>query len=722
MKKNIAGLILWLLLAFLLCGCRSAMEGNGEIGTPELQMEQPAVKLTMRDMEGTYRLRFDEMSGMDIVLHSQPLKTGVVLLGYRYQEKTDSSVIVRSEYRTENNTSKDVISLSPNQWISAFCMTDNDCFFALTQTEEDEIQQTIKSDSGIAIDDIHELQESETIQWMFEAEDFLLCLTPEGSLLAFYLDGSLAWRKPLNCVVVDAFQTESKRIVLHTKEETDSPRSMLQEYRAAEQTLQPVCEVPEELKGAHFLSGEKWNYDVMAYDSTYLYGWEFDSASLSRILKFEELGMASEYVFALECLDEQCLLGIYSPTGSDRDQLFTIEKTDQTEEKTEIVIGGYPCTMSVKSAMTQFNQMYPEYLIKYVDYVEQYGAEAEKQLNMDLLTGNAPDLILANGMDYEAYAERGLLEDLYPWIEQDQDLSREDFLPNLLQSMELDGKLYDLPQSFGVAGVVGLDEIFGRTRTCTVSDLIAAKQQLIDGGTFFFGQSKEGLAADLLMHGYKSFIDPSAYTANFDCEEFREILELLYEADEKAADAYVYENELSAQMKREILLRRVVIRNADQFDRMLAESHDEIVCMGYPGTSGPVFYLNNPFAITSNSPNQEAAWTFLKFVITSDAWIQGQGWSPLAEKIEQTLEEDRKMGVREESIAYLREIIGEMDQTAYFNQTITDVILDELQPYFHDLQTKEETIERINNRIQLYLDETKKQSSSGVVAARLCSF
>lgn len=87
-------------------------------------------------------------------------------------------------------------------------------------------------------------------------------------------------------------------------------------------------------------------------------------------------------------------------------------------------------------AVRDFSSLYPEYQVEFVDYEAQYGEQADQQLLMDLLYGQSPDLLFVNGLPYEVYARQGLLEDLYPWIDADETLSRTDFTQNLLRALE----------------------------------------------------------------------------------------------------------------------------------------------------------------------------------------------------------------------------------------------------------------------------------------------
>ena len=62
-----------------------------------------------------------------------------------------------------------------------------------------------------------------------------------------------------------------------------------------------------------------------------------------------------------------------------------------------------------------------------------------------------PDIDIVMFNDYSqvlSFAGKGLNIDLYDLIDKDPDLSRDDFLPNILTACEYDGKLAFLPTGF----------------------------------------------------------------------------------------------------------------------------------------------------------------------------------------------------------------------------------------------------------------------------------
>ena len=92
-----------------------------------------------------------------------------------------------------------------------------------------------------------------------------------------------------------------------------------------------------------------------------------------------------------------------------------------------------------------------------------------------------PDLIANNmQMPIRQYAAKGLLEDLWPYIDADPEYSRDKLMTKPLESLQTDGKLYQLPIDFGVTTAIGLGKVVDGYDTWTLADVNDALSKLTD--------------------------------------------------------------------------------------------------------------------------------------------------------------------------------------------------------------------------------------------------
>jgi nucleoside-specific outer membrane channel protein Tsx len=87
-------------------------------------------------------------------------------------------------------------------------------------------------------------------------------------------------------------------------------------------------------------------------------------------------------------------------------------------------------------------------------------------------------------MQYGNYVRKGMFADLYPFIDNDSDYSREDFSQPILKAFETDGKLYSIAPAFEFDTLVGKTSIFGEVQDQSFAELQAAAAK-IDGASIF---------------------------------------------------------------------------------------------------------------------------------------------------------------------------------------------------------------------------------------------
>jgi hypothetical protein len=70
--------------------------------------------------------------------------------------------------------------------------------------------------------------------------------------------------------------------------------------------------------------------------------------------------------------------------------------------------------------------------------------EFTTRMIVDLLSGTAGDIIVSSGF-HASGAKKGFFTELYEFLDNDPDISRESFFENILRAAEVNGKLYGLP-------------------------------------------------------------------------------------------------------------------------------------------------------------------------------------------------------------------------------------------------------------------------------------
>lgn len=145
----------------------------------------------------------------------------------------------------------------------------------------------------------------------------------------------------------------------------------------------------------------------------------------------------------------------------------------------------------VREAIREWNVQNPGCPIEVVDY-SVYGTQdsslSAAKLLADMVAGDIPDIYDFSLSSIDTipssaqFARRGLLEDLYPYIDNDPELSREDFIPGVMSAMEIDGGLYELVPSFSLVTTFASSRVLGYNAELTYKDLnfMAANSEYFD--------------------------------------------------------------------------------------------------------------------------------------------------------------------------------------------------------------------------------------------------
>ena len=102
----------------------------------------------------------------------------------------------------------------------------------------------------------------------------------------------------------------------------------------------------------------------------------------------------------------------------------------------------------------------------------------------EIISGSVPDLFLTSSLPIDKYAAKGVVADLYTFMDGGSGLSRDYFVPQVLKAIEKDGKLYELPTKFSVETAYALSSIVDQYDTWNVAAVQDAMAQLQEGDVY----------------------------------------------------------------------------------------------------------------------------------------------------------------------------------------------------------------------------------------------
>lgn len=392
----------------------------------------------------------------------------------------------------------------------------------------------------------------------------------------------------------------------------------------------------------------------------------------------------------------------------------------------------------VQERIVSFNRSQDDFFIEIVKYGEDSYADGLNALNADISAKKAPDII---AIDDEAFlcelGEKGVIEDLYPYIDNSEGPKRDDFVDNVLAGFEDGGKLYGMTPFFKIRSMVADPKVITSERV-TFAQLkkMYEENKENDDIVVYNGLTRYALLGLCVGSSIESFVDMEKRTCDFQSESFRELLEFTAQFEPQVEEGWFgddFENCVKLQEGKLYLYDMLIgsFRDYTHYREMTGEMG---LLVGFPSldVSTPDIGTNMPyFTINSKSEHKDAAWKFIctflddRYLADKDNISRSVGF-PVTEsgftRVAQKAVNNKVSGegsrsnvkgetitfpyyaTTEEEVAYIREVIGKITPTEDYDE-IAGIIHEEIKNYWNGTKSVEDVMETIQNRAQLYLDE-----------------
>ena len=446
-------------------------------------------------------------------------------------------------------------------------------------------------------------------------------------------------------------------------------------------------------------------------------------------------------------------------------ELAIMTATDRSElpEKTTLTYAAMYLGYDVRSQIIEFNKTSDKYRIEVRDYSEFATAEDSSagltRLNTEIVAGNVPDMLETSSIPLRQYAAKGLLEDLWPFIEGDTDIGgRAGVMEHVLNAAEQDGKLYEIFTNFAIRTVAGPKNIVGDRMSWTLADLQEALAKMPEGCAIF-GQTdtKTDMLSNVMAQNADSFVDWSTGQCRFDSEDFKALLAFCnsFPAEydwENSQDEWEdpYTRIISGkQMLTSVYfsqLRWDFLENDGLF-----KSQGGAAFIGYPREDGGVgsgFTTNGGVAMSAACKDKEGAWSFMRTRLLSQStdeesarywsnfpvnkadfdkmveeamtvqYEQDENGQPLLDENGQPIEiketwwisDDLQLeqgAVTQEQYDRFMALYNATDSVYYFDEAIYDIVADMAGAYFAGDRSLDDTAAQIQSRVTLYVNENR---------------
>lgn len=265
-----------------------------------------------------------------------------------------------------------------------------------------------------------------------------------------------------------------------------------------------------------------------------LYGYKAETSSGERLLSWSSADINSDNLVFFNFLSDGRVVAMTQEWGTDGRKVELAVLTEQDAsvlaDKTVLTYATMYLDQQVRTNIINFNKTNGKYRIEIRDYSE-YNTEDDynaglTKLNTEIVAGNVPDLMAADMLPLRQYGAQGLLEDLWPYIDNDPEIGRDSLMDRPLKAAEQDGKLYQIFNSFVMYTLVGSRKVVGDDMGWTLDELKAAQETMPEGSSLFGNMgTKEGMLRNVLMMNLDHYVDWEKGECSFDSDGFKGMLE-----------------------------------------------------------------------------------------------------------------------------------------------------------------------------------------------------
>lgn len=500
------------------------------------------------------------------------------------------------------------------------------------------------------------------------------------------------------------------------------------------------------------ISMEGTVYDFLLSDSSAVYGYNLGDAEPVEIMNYIDSDIV-ENVYNICFIDDTHFVAVYSDPADWKPvlSLFTKVPPEEVKDKTPITLAAMYLDWNVRTRIIDFNKANPTYRIHVSEY-QKYSTSEDymagyTQLNNDIIAGKIPDILLLDTqMPIDSYIAKGLLADLYPFMEKDPEIDKEDYLPNILEAFSVGGKLYELVPTFQVSTVLGKTSIVGDRDGWNLQEYQELMASMPEETQPYVEMTRDGMIYNGMMMTKDEYIDKETGECSFDSEGFVKFLEFANSFPEEN-DPELYENEnYWSEMETACREDRAILTNthlASYRDFNRAEKvtfGEDVTLIGFPTESKnghaiiPGWGAN--FAISAKSKAQDGAWEFIRYYIMDEYQNNLQYQFPIKktalEKQEKEATEkpywmNEETGEKEyyddtawigdveiqidpmtpEKAKAFTEYLSNLSLVGVYDTNIMNIIEEETAPYFEGQKSAQEVAKIIQSRAQLYISENR---------------
>ena len=509
------------------------------------------------------------------------------------------------------------------------------------------------------------------------------------------------------------------------------------------------------------------DYDFYYRSGTNLYGGLLDGSEPVKLLNFLDCDVNGDSLSGIRVKADGTIVAVsnnYEDDGAEglwTTELVNIHQVPASSlpQKSVLTLAilGQEYDWDLTNTVVKFNRASDTTRIQVKDY-SQYNTESDyragrTKLTTEIMSGQLPDILNLGGLPYTQLAAKGLLEDLYPYLDADKELDRKDIFPNVLQAMEVGGGLYEVCPTYSIMTLIGASSVVGDTPGWNYEQFNQALSQMPEGCTPMEEEvTRDTILQRLVFLEMDNLVDWSTGKCSFDSQTMIDILTFAKQFPESFDwESYDYSDENSTE--RRLADGRQMLTSANIYNIDTLKFNDlsfggDATYIGYPVSSGvgSMISLGNgvgkTYAMSATCADKDAAWEFLRMYFT-EKYQQTQWGLPTNMKVYDKqlkkamtpeyqkdadgkflLDEDgNKIELSQGSIGRadgsvvpvyamtqeqadrLMAVIENTNRVMDENDAVFGIVSEQAQAFFAGQKTAEEVVRLIQSKANIYVNE-----------------
>lgn len=363
----------------------------------------------------------------------------------------------------------------------------------------------------------------------------------------------------------------------------------------------------------YVLQSDNEEYLIVYQKNKSIYGYKAEDKKITKLMTLSnDIQMSINFQEAYFWKDE--IYCAYNEGTVMSDTLFQLKRgkgKKQEDNGKKLVIGTTNEFFSLGSLSTEFHENHPEYQIEIREF------ESEEQLMEAIIKNEQIDLVDLSSINQKTLEDKSLLEDLYSYIDADNELSWEDLNEDVMKVFETDGHLYEaFPGYFPVTILVKSSEMEQEWNYEQIMNLayentsLFYREEMLD---YAYLRYKNAICSNDLNKKKCDFSTPQFVsefekTKNYDSYESM----LANESDEL--------NLLDIFEKRGMIETSLSIYDLAFISYYNENNNDEMIIAGYTLEDGNYSFYGEAIkvGILSNSYQKDLAWEFVRPYFTKE--------------------------------------------------------------------------------------------------------